>query len=74
VKRSQCDVILDLLRAGEATTLELMQESGSLAPHSRVSELRSRGHDIEHRRVVRIRADGQRRMVSVYRLVQNAAA
>jgi hypothetical protein len=50
-----------------------MDSSGSLAVHSRIAELRARGHEIEHRRGARW-SDGRRRMVSVYRLVQKAAA
>jgi hypothetical protein len=77
VDQSQCDRILETLALGKGghdwSTYQLMDASGSLAVHSRIAELRARGHEIEHRRVARWR-DGRRRMVSAYRLVQKAAA
>lgn len=49
---SQCDAILGLLqeRADWVPVYELHQVSNSLAVHSRISELRERGHVIENRR------------------------
>jgi len=49
---SQCDVILRRLQEAPESwvgALELHQLSGSLAVHSRISDLRGRGHDIQQR-------------------------
>ena len=47
---SQCDRILDYLRAGNTLTpYRALVEFGTLALHSRIAELRERGHAIECR-------------------------
>ena len=47
-KLSQCDYILAYLRSGNTLTpAEAYERFGSLALHSRVAELRERGHEIE---------------------------
>jgi biotin operon repressor len=49
---SQCDIILAALqnKAGQWVSLpEWAFSSGSMAVHSRISDLRERGHIIEHR-------------------------
>jgi len=44
---SQCAKLLDTMRRGEVITpLRAFQLTGSLACHSRMAELRERGHDI----------------------------
>ena len=63
---SQCAIVLDLLQqaAGEWVSLTTLHvHSGSMAVHSRINDLRQRGHAIEHRN------QRVRRMVhSFYRL------
>ena len=68
---SQADKVIDVLesRQGEWVPMpELAKAMGGYAVHSRIAELRKRGHDIEHRneregRVVR----------SFYRLMDGKA-
>lgn len=72
-RKSQCDLILERLQRGEASTWELMHVSGSLAVHSRIAELRVRGVNVEHRRAVSRTANG-RQVVSFYRLAEQVAA
>ena len=44
---SQCEKILEMLRAGDVVTpFTIYDRAGSLAGHSRIAELRERGHDI----------------------------
>lgn len=64
---SQCDIILGALveDGGWLSALELHNLSGSLAVHSRISDLRKRGHAIAHFNEWR---DGQCR--SFYRITQ----
>lgn len=48
---SQCAIVLDLLQqaAGEWVSLTTLHvHSGSMAVHSRINDLRQRGHVIEH--------------------------
>lgn len=64
---SQCEIILAALqnKAGEWVSLpELAFSSGSMAVHSRISDLRERGHLIEHRNQRK-----GRKVHSSYRLV-----
>ena len=45
---SQCDTLLLAMRAGHAITpLVAFRLTGSLACHSRIAELRARGHKID---------------------------
>ena len=45
---TQCESILECLQSGRTLTpLEMYSLCGSLAGHSRISELRERGYDIE---------------------------
>ena len=47
---SQCDVILDKLRRHEGRWVDMVdlhRASGSMAIHSRIADLRKRGHTIE---------------------------
>lgn len=49
---SQCDLILAALLAANGSwvsILTLHNASGSMAVHSRIADLRARGHHIEHR-------------------------
>ena len=49
---SHCDLILDALRDGQwKTTRTLYIEVGPMILHSRVSDLRKRGHNVEGRHV-----------------------
>ena len=44
---SQCDLVLEMLERGEPVTPATVHErTGSYAAHSRIAELRERGHDI----------------------------
>lgn len=70
---SQCDLILARLQRGEASTWELMHASGSLVIHSRIANLRERGHVIEVRKSVTRTANGTR-VAYVYRLAEPVAA
>jgi len=55
---SQCDTLLLAMRAGHAITpLVAYKLTGSLACHSRIAELRSRGHVID----CEVRREGQRK-------------
>lgn len=55
---SQCESILEHLRAGHALTpREAFMRFGTLALHSRIAELREQGHDI----VCRVVRDGQQK-------------
>lgn len=50
--QSQCEIILHLLisAAGQEVSLStLHRHTGSLAVHSRIHDLRTRGHTIHHR-------------------------
>jgi biotin operon repressor len=50
--KSQAQTILECLqlhRGAWVSMLHLHQQSGSMAVHSRISDLRSAGHDIEHK-------------------------
>lgn len=74
---SQAAAILDLLRSSPARDPwgwvpmpALARDSGAYAVHSRVAELRGRGHRIENR--IERREDGTR--LSWYRLVEEVAA
>lgn len=66
---TDCDFVLDLLADGREWSLnDILRESFArrghgLTVHSRVADLRKRGHRIEHRTV------GQRGAGSLYRLV-----
>ena len=45
--RSQCDLVLEMLKRGEQVTPATVHErTGSYAAHSRISELREQGYDI----------------------------
>ena len=45
--KSQCDQVLEMLRAGGyVTPATIYEQTGSLAGHSRIAELRDRGHAI----------------------------
>jgi hypothetical protein len=67
---SQCERILELLRRGEALTpLDAFRECGTLALHSRIAELRERGHDI---RCELVEVPSGKR-VGRYRLVEQLA-
>jgi biotin operon repressor len=49
---SQCSAILELLTASNGRwvpMIDLHRVSGSMAVHSRISDLRERGHDIQQR-------------------------
>ena len=49
---SQCDAILDYLKAMRGLWVAmpyLVEVSGSYNVHSRIADLRKRGHEIEHR-------------------------
>lgn len=49
---SQCDLILAELQRREGTwvsLIDLAATSGSMAVHSRISDLRAKGHSIDHR-------------------------
>lgn len=49
---SHCDRILAALRDGEwHTTAALYQELGGMILHSRISDLRHKGHDVQGRHV-----------------------
>ena len=53
---TDADFVLEELREGPCTTMELIHRSQAvrgfgLTPHSRVAELRKRGHRIECRRI-----------------------
>ena len=64
---SQCDRILAALRAapGQWVSLPaLYQASGSMAVHSRINDLRKRGHLIENQAPVK-----NRKCLSSYRLI-----
>ena len=65
---SHCDRILHALRNGEwRTTASLYQELGGMILHSRISDLRAKGHNVEGRHVPgRTGADGYE-----YRLVSS---
>lgn len=65
---SQCGAILALLEAAGGDWVpmpNLAHDSGAFAVHSRVAELRKRGHEIEQQS----KRDG-RRVLSYYRLVE----
>ncbi len=69
---SQCNAILDrLLRSpGQWVPMpELWRASGAMAVHSRIAELRSRGHLIEHRNLRH-----GRHILSYYRICLPPAA
>lgn len=56
---SQCDLILELLAAANGRwvpMIDLHRVSGSMAVHSRISDLRERGHAIEQHSVRKGRA------------------
>jgi hypothetical protein len=64
---SQCDLILASLQCqgGWVSLVHLAAISGSMAVHSRIADLRARGHNIEHRN------ERVGRMIhSSYRLIQ----
>jgi hypothetical protein len=65
--KSQADRILGALRhaAGWAHLPDLVKASGAYAVHSRIADLRKRGHRIEHESVHRGRA-----VHSFYRLIE----
>jgi len=74
---SQAQAILERLQAAKPTDRDgwvpmptLADVSGAYAVHSRIAELRGRGHHIENR--IEQRADGIR--MSWYRLVEGVAA
>ncbi len=51
---SQSDAILAALQRGAVlTTLDIFKLCGSMAGHSRIADLRARGHQIECKRVTR---------------------
>jgi biotin operon repressor len=64
---SQCDSILQMLKNSKGNWVSMMdlhRGSGAMAVHSRISDLRKRGHDIAHRNQT------QGKMVhSYYRLI-----
>jgi len=70
MRSTQGGIILGLLRAAAGdwvSALELHEASGSLAVHTRVSDLRKLGHQIENR----TRHEGAR-CLSEYRLIKEA--
>lgn len=74
---SQCELVLQRLRDRSGLWVpmpELHRASGSLAVHSRISDLRRRGYNIEHRNRNASRPDGGRWIHSEYRLVEEVAA
>jgi len=55
---SQCDELLAIMQRGEVVTpLRAFEVTGSLACHSRIAELRERGHDI----VCHMKTQGKKR-------------
>ena len=67
---SQCDIILDSLKAQQGTWVSMLHLhllSGSMAVHSRIADLRARGHIIEQRNVRK-----GRMIHSSYRLVDSS--
>lgn len=65
---THCQMILNRLRKGPATHIELYQ-LGTVA-HSRIADLKRQGHKID--RHLHISTDGQR--LHIYTLIENAAA
>lgn len=73
---SQCDLILDALRRapGWVTMLDLHRASGSHAVHSRIADLRARGHEIaQWSDQVRNPVTGRVQCRSHYRLTKDAS-
>lgn len=71
---SHCDRILHALRDGEwHTTAQLYREAGPMVLHSRISDLRHKGHNVEGRHVPgQTGADGyQYRLAEVRRPVDH---
>lgn len=71
--RSQCDAILSVLsdRQGDwVSMIDLWGASGAFAVHSRISDLRARGHMISHKN--ERKADGT--IHSFYRIEKACAA
>ena len=65
---SQCDTLLLAMRAGHVITpLVAYKLTGSLACHSRIAELRERGHDIR----CEVKRDGQSKY-GCYTLVERS--
>lgn len=65
---SQSDILLEYLQRGHSITPALANElTGSFACHSRMAELRSRGHDI----VCTIKRNGRSKW-GEYRLAEKA--
>jgi hypothetical protein len=53
-RKSQAEAVLDHMKAGKAITPALAYElCGTLALHSRISELRERGYDVQKEMVAR---------------------
>jgi radical SAM superfamily enzyme len=75
---SQCDLILHALRQARGqwvTMMALHRASGSMAVHSRIAELRKRGHDIaQYNDQVRNARTGRPAVRSHYRLVRDVNA
>jgi len=75
---SQCDLILAALRRKNGdwiTMMDLHQLSGSMAVHSRIADLRKRGHDIsQYNDTVRSKRTGRPAVRSHYRHVHDADA
>jgi hypothetical protein len=70
---TQCDIILAVLEQarGEWVPMtELAAAAGCYAVHSRISDLRARGHDIPRPRLHHTHRGGRRICESAYRLVR----
>ena len=73
-KSRQRALILDALRSGPLTTIQMRDQLAVLSPASRVMELRRAGYVISTSKVKAFDADGRPHSVGVYELIADEVA